>query len=477
MSQKSVSLSTYEAETMAGSAASSEGIWANRIKMDMMPEETFRAIDLGLDNQSSLEASQNPITQGKAKHIDIREHKLREDVKTGLVRTYKVPGTDNVADILTKVEAKPMFTKMRDRVVGSLKMLIAWSAWRKVKAITWFYGVGRTELPTIVDTGCAPYSAISESMLAQVTYPSIHRERLEEDLIVEDATGGTIIVKEVVKLTVTAKAHKGYVKFVGKAEIKFVIIPRKDQNLVLLGENLLEAFAVEDPEEQIWEKLVGASESEESEEEDENNHTATDNQRNTASSVIPESTPGVGLAHAQNSETYANQPAASNQLINMSLLQVQFNINKLIEAKTNLEQFEQDLLNQGQRGWAGRAGNLANIVELAVRSLRGAALKAEDQVHAKLEQVFADEMARLVASKEELQVDQPNLQVVAEVIPLTSIQATTSPVDYDPSRLVVLVPMISDLDELQPLEDEKGKEEPTQELPKPRAKRARGARE
>ena len=62
VSQKSVSLSTYEAETMAGSAASSEGIWANRIKMDMMPKETFRAIDLGLDSQSSLEASQNPTS-------------------------------------------------------------------------------------------------------------------------------------------------------------------------------------------------------------------------------------------------------------------------------------------------------------------------------------------------------------------------------------------------------------------------------
>jgi hypothetical protein len=38
------------------------------------------------------------------------------------------------------------------------------------------------------------------------------------------------------------------VKFAGEVQIKFMVIPRKDMAFVLLGENLPEAFGVEDLE-------------------------------------------------------------------------------------------------------------------------------------------------------------------------------------------------------------------------------------
>jgi hypothetical protein len=171
--------------------------------MDMMKQIEFKPVPLGIDNQASFEASNNRTTSGRAKHIDIRQHKVREDVERGYITTFKVAGTENDADILTKAQPKPTFEKQRSKMEGHLKMIIGWAAWLKIKNLPWFYGSNKLEFPTILDTGCVPYSAISESMLAQLTYPTFQRQKLDAELIVEDAIGGIVIVKEVVQLAVT----------------------------------------------------------------------------------------------------------------------------------------------------------------------------------------------------------------------------------------------------------------------------------
>ena len=100
--QKSVSLSTHEAETIAASAAASEAIWINRILLEVGPKTEFQPVRLGIDNQATIQASKNDIVNGKAKHIDIREHFVREKEEDGFILTFKVPGDQNPADGLTK---------------------------------------------------------------------------------------------------------------------------------------------------------------------------------------------------------------------------------------------------------------------------------------------------------------------------------------------------------------------------------------
>ena len=62
----------------------------------------FNAIELYSDNQGALFVSQNPVTERRTKHIDIRYHYIRNVIEQGFVDVRFVPGLDNPADIFTK---------------------------------------------------------------------------------------------------------------------------------------------------------------------------------------------------------------------------------------------------------------------------------------------------------------------------------------------------------------------------------------
>lgn len=54
------------------------------------------------DNQGALFVSENPVTEKRTKHIDIRYHYIRDVIEQGHVQVLFVPGMDNPADIFTK---------------------------------------------------------------------------------------------------------------------------------------------------------------------------------------------------------------------------------------------------------------------------------------------------------------------------------------------------------------------------------------
>jgi hypothetical protein len=71
--QKSVALSSAEAEYMAASQASCEAIWlqkmlVNLFETDLVPTTNF------CDNQSCIKLSENPVFHDRSKHIEIRYH-------------------------------------------------------------------------------------------------------------------------------------------------------------------------------------------------------------------------------------------------------------------------------------------------------------------------------------------------------------------------------------------------------------------
>ena len=53
------------------------------------------------DNQSAISLAKSPQFHGRAKHIDIRHHFLRERVADGTVELKYCPSENMVADILT----------------------------------------------------------------------------------------------------------------------------------------------------------------------------------------------------------------------------------------------------------------------------------------------------------------------------------------------------------------------------------------
>jgi len=54
------------------------------------------------DNQGTVACTHNPQHHSRMKHIDIRFHFIRDCIQKKLIDVMYLPGTDNVADLLTK---------------------------------------------------------------------------------------------------------------------------------------------------------------------------------------------------------------------------------------------------------------------------------------------------------------------------------------------------------------------------------------
>ena len=54
------------------------------------------------DNQSCIKMTKNPVNQGRAKHIDIKYHHIRDEIKRGEVKNKYCETAVTLADIMTK---------------------------------------------------------------------------------------------------------------------------------------------------------------------------------------------------------------------------------------------------------------------------------------------------------------------------------------------------------------------------------------
>ena len=109
--QKTVALSTTEAEYMALSSAVQEALWLKQLIYEISMEKVV--IKVHCDNKGAIDIAKNNITSQRSKHIDIRHHFLRDHVLNKKVVleytcTEKMP-----ADVFTKPLTKD---KHRDYV-------------------------------------------------------------------------------------------------------------------------------------------------------------------------------------------------------------------------------------------------------------------------------------------------------------------------------------------------------------------------
>ena len=102
--QPSVSLSTSEAEYVALSLAIQEGKWIHRLMCEILTAASVPLPNLAIqeDNQSCIKMTKNPVNHGRAKHIDIKYHHIRDEVKNGHVEVVYCPTSKMLADLLTK---------------------------------------------------------------------------------------------------------------------------------------------------------------------------------------------------------------------------------------------------------------------------------------------------------------------------------------------------------------------------------------
>ena len=87
--QRTVALSSTEAEYMALSEATQEAVWLKVFLCELGEMAKDEAIKIYEDNQGSIALAKNPEFHKRTKHIDIRYHFVREKVEDGQVVLYR----------------------------------------------------------------------------------------------------------------------------------------------------------------------------------------------------------------------------------------------------------------------------------------------------------------------------------------------------------------------------------------------------
>ena len=114
--QKSVSLSTAEAEYVAASVAGQEAQFLRGV-LHQIGVDIPLPITIKCDNQSCIRILENPCLHTRAKHIDIRYHFVRDLVRDGALSFVYCPSRDNVADVFTKALCRDLYETFRNTML------------------------------------------------------------------------------------------------------------------------------------------------------------------------------------------------------------------------------------------------------------------------------------------------------------------------------------------------------------------------
>ena len=106
--QKSVSLSSAEAEYYGASLAAKEGMWLRDLLADFGFKQEGPTV-LKLDSKSAIDMALDPVAFRKTKHILRAANFLRDLVARRVFQPEHIPGTDMVADLATKPLPRAVF--------------------------------------------------------------------------------------------------------------------------------------------------------------------------------------------------------------------------------------------------------------------------------------------------------------------------------------------------------------------------------
>jgi hypothetical protein len=115
--QPTVALSTSEAEYMALCATVMEATYLKQLLFDIGIDQS-KPITIYEDNQSCIAMARNPINHSRTKHINIRFHYVREQVKKETIKLEYLPTEGQVADMLTKGLPKTRLMIIRGLIMG-----------------------------------------------------------------------------------------------------------------------------------------------------------------------------------------------------------------------------------------------------------------------------------------------------------------------------------------------------------------------
>jgi hypothetical protein len=115
--QRFVTLSVTEAETGGGVTTAQDMVYIYRLFTSLGLKVELPMV-LEMDNKGAVDLANNWSVGGRTRHMDVRQHYLRELKDEGLLVIKHLPGDDNDADIFTKNTTKQIFNKHIVKYVG-----------------------------------------------------------------------------------------------------------------------------------------------------------------------------------------------------------------------------------------------------------------------------------------------------------------------------------------------------------------------
>ena len=110
--QKSIALSTAEAEYVAAASCCTQIIWMMKTLQEFQIK-CSPPISIMCDNTSAISISKNHVMHSKTKNIPIKYHLLREQVLEQKVKLEYVPSKEQFANIFTKPLPREAFEYLR----------------------------------------------------------------------------------------------------------------------------------------------------------------------------------------------------------------------------------------------------------------------------------------------------------------------------------------------------------------------------
>jgi hypothetical protein len=115
--QSTVALSSAEAEYLAIGSAAKETKWLQQFLNELQIQSSTKTI-IHTDNRAAKLICKNDIYHDRTKHIDIRHHFIRDDVKSGVYNIEWISTYDQLGDIFTKGLNVNQFVYLRDKIMN-----------------------------------------------------------------------------------------------------------------------------------------------------------------------------------------------------------------------------------------------------------------------------------------------------------------------------------------------------------------------
>ncbi|GJS40666.1 retrovirus-related pol polyprotein from transposon TNT 1-94 [Tanacetum coccineum] len=113
--QPIVALSTCEAKYVAASWTVCHAIWLRNLLWELKNEQDGPT-EIKVDNKSAIKLARNLVHHERSKHIDVRFHFIREQIRNREVQLNHVMSRDQAADIFTKALPAELFNLCKKKI-------------------------------------------------------------------------------------------------------------------------------------------------------------------------------------------------------------------------------------------------------------------------------------------------------------------------------------------------------------------------